>query len=117
MIHWITPDFPLSYTGNGTFRLNMKPVIFDMIEQRNLTPQRFAFSDLLMRDLDVDVQSDRYLSADTSFPGIVLQTPKGLRLIDGRHRVKKQICGGQKEGEFYVIPEFDVRYFLERVNT
>lgn len=117
MIHWITPDFPLSFTGNGTYRLRLKPVIFDLIASKQLQPELIEFSSIAYRDLSVDESSDRFKTADTSYPGVVLRSSTGLRLIDGRHRMKKLMSEGSTSGLFYVLQESDVRHFLEPVNT
>lgn len=118
MIHWITPDFPMSFSEDRTYRLRLNPHIFDLIFIRSAQPIRLQFDQLAYRDLDVDEAGTRFAVANTSYPGIVVQD-QTYRLIDGRHRVKKLMRAGETGGLFYVLTAEDIKPFLEpmSVNT
>ncbi|NIM71073.1 MAG: hypothetical protein GTN86_11040 [Xanthomonadales bacterium] len=95
---------------DGFFLVNQ---IVDFINSTQMKAETIPFDDIWFQKHEdeerYDVrQTDRYRSADPSFPGILaeLRNPgkKRFRMLDGRRRLWKQQERGASEGMFYVIP-------------
>ena len=91
--------------------------IINLIEFRDATPISLDIDEIAHKELDsIDTGSNRYIAANTRFPGIVvegMQNPynKKYRLIDGRHRLLKTINEGKTKMNVYVLLESDVMQF------
>jgi len=63
----------------------------------------------------------RYTTADTSYPGIVLHNAPNpyandYRMIDGKHRMMKLLLSGVTSSLFYVIEYDEVKDYVRRLD-
>ena len=94
--------------------------LYNLIKLRNLTPQEINVANIGYKELDsIDKESIRYRLANCNYPVIVatMENPKGkqYRLIDGRHRILKQIDNGVLDIQAYVLDKEDILKFVEKV--
>ena len=91
--------------------------VYSYINFKKYKPEYLPISDIAYKDIsNIDVEDSRYLTADTSFPGIVVKDMpnpynKPYRLIDGRHRILKRLNDDQETVNVYILTEQDIRKF------
>jgi hypothetical protein len=94
--------------------------LYSLIKLRGLASQEVNVYNIGYKELDsIDKESIRYRLANCSYPSIVatMENPKGkqYRLIDGRHRILKQIDNGVLDIQAYVLNKEDILKFVEKV--
>lgn len=74
------------------------------------TPKLLQFDDIAWKGMDMPLikYSNRYINADITFPGVVVEDgpnpfDKKYRMIDGGHRMAKMQYYGMTESFFHVI--------------
>lgn len=113
-------DGEWEYKKIGPSKINITK-LFGLIKNRKLEPICLNINDIAYKSLDsIDVHGVRYKVADENFPLIVVQDMenphnKKYRMIDGRHRLKKQLNSGNTELLFYVLKESDVLPYIEKL--
>jgi len=93
--------------------------LFHKLKQLNpvyLTLDDFAYKELS----NINVNSHRYISADVNYPLIAVDgmpNPLGkrYRMIDGRHRLLKQINLGNSKFLFYILQYDDIKQFICKI--
>lgn len=112
---WSLPELDSS----EMYKIEMRPHIFNYIKLNKIQAQELNFSDISYKVLPDDFRlTPRYEKADTSFPGIVatnMPNPdnRKYRLLDGAHRMDKNLLEGKVSGMFYVLDYSFVKDYIE----
>jgi len=121
LIHdqWILPG----QDPNLVYRLSLYPQVFDLIKIKNLQPQYIPFDQISHKTFNmIDKDSDRFKQADITVPGVVvinMANPHNrlYRMIDGNHRLMKQMEQGLTGGNFFVLQYDDISRFIYPVGN
>ena len=95
--------------------------LYPIIKEKSLEPVYLQLTEFAFKDLDtIDIESPRYTIADIGYPLIAvdgLSNPnnKRYRMIDGRHRLLKQLNEGKTKFLFYVLPFDSIKHYIERM--
>lgn len=114
MKHIMTGEWKLDNTPD--MFINVLQVI-QYIQYKQIQPEPINISDISHKELDsIDITEARYLTANINYPIIVvkgMQNPhnKMYRMIDGRHRLLKQI--NNKTINAYVLKKADISKFYQ----
>jgi len=114
MKHIMTGEWKLDNTPN--MFIDVLQVI-PYIQVKQIQPTVIDIADISHKELDsIDTTEARYITANINYPAIVvegMQNPhnKPYRMIDGRHRLLKQI--NNKTINAYVLTEADISKFYQ----
>jgi hypothetical protein len=114
----------MKHIMTGEWRLDNTPDMFinvlqviQYIQFKQIPSQEIQIADISHKELDsIDKAEARYITANINYPVIVvqgMQNPhnKPYRMIDGRHRLLKQI--NNKTVNAYVLTEQDISKFYQ----
>lgn len=114
MKHIMTGEWKLDNTPD--MFINVLQVI-NYIQFKQIKPEYISIADISHKELDsIDTTEARYIMANVNYPIIVvqgMQNPhnKPYRMIDGRHRLLKQIDNDMINA--YVLTEADISKFYQ----
>ena len=95
--------------------------LYPVIKEKLLEPVYLHLTEFAFKNLDtIDSESPRYINADIGYPLIAVEglsnpSNKKYRMIDGRHRLLKQLNEGKTEFLFYVLPFNSIKHYIERM--
>jgi hypothetical protein len=108
------------YKSIGPAKIDVSKV-FNLIKYKKLKPVKLNIDDVAYKSIqDININSIRYKIANDNFPLLVIEgmeNPynKKYRMIDGRHRLKKQLNKGYSELWFYVLQESDILHYIQKI--
>ena len=122
MKHIIEGDWSLPGLDPDTpYVIKMKPHIFNLIKIKSLLPETVEISDICYKPKnDFQKGRQRYLEADTSYPGIIVTNMtnpenKKYRMIDGSRRLHRLIEDtNATSATFYILDFSDVAPYIEK---
>jgi hypothetical protein len=115
MIHVIDQDWAIDEISSAYIDCRK---LFDLIKFRGISSVFVDIENIGYKSLDSISESDgRYQLANIQYPCIVtenVQNPmnKQYRLIDGRHRLMKQMRAGVNKVKCYVLDKDDLMKFI-----
>ena len=118
MIHIMENDWELESIGPARI---ITSKLYPLIKYKKLNPIELYLDEVAYKPLDnIDVDSVRYKLADINYPLFVIEgmhNPynKPYRLIDGRHRLLKQLNEGKTKFLFYIFTIDDINHYIERI--
>jgi hypothetical protein len=118
MIHSMRGEWEIKNIGPSIIKI---PLLFPLIKYKNIYPQKLTLDDVSYKKLDaVDTNSRRFILADITYPLIAVENmpnPHGkrYRMIDGRHRLLKQINLGNSKFLFYILQYDDIKQFICKI--
>jgi hypothetical protein len=95
--------------------------LFPVIKEKSLSSVILKMDDFSFKPINnIDINSVRYINADINYPLIGVEGMKNpenkkIRMIDGRHRLLKQINEGKTDFLFYILPFDVVKSFIEPI--
>tara|TARA_B100001029_G_C15052171_1_gene451586 strand:+ start:1906 stop:2235 length:330 start_codon:yes stop_codon:yes gene_type:complete len=72
---------------------------------KDKTPTTVSFKEI---DIPYYNSTLRLYECDISYPGIVYKTEPKFKMIDGNHRLWKQILSAKESGMFYILDDNDL---------
>lgn len=74
---------------------------------------------VLFKEIDIPYYNStlRLFECDISYPGIIYETKPKFKMIDGNHRLWKQIKSGKTSGMFYMLNDNDLDKLTNNRNT
>jgi hypothetical protein len=115
MIHVIDQDWAIDDISSAYIDCRK---LFDLIKFRRISSVCINIEHIGYKSIDLILESDiRYQRANIQYPCIVtenVQNPmnKKYRLIDGRHRLMKQMLAGLNKVECYILGKEDLMKFV-----
>jgi hypothetical protein len=111
MIHTINTSFPLlSYNNHYIDCKN----IYTLAKVKNIKPVEVDIDSFQHKEISsINQNHIRYIQADTSKPIILVSFDNKLRMIDGRHRLKKIIANNKTSIPAYIVPIEDVIPYIQ----
>ena len=115
MIHVIDQDWAIDDISSAYIDCRK---LFDLIKFKGILSVSINIENIGYKSLDSISESDiRYQCANIQYPCIVtenVQNPmnKKYRLIDGRHRLMKQMRAGLNKVECYILGKNDLMKFV-----
>lgn len=95
--------------------------LYPLIKYRKLNPVELHIDEFAYKPLSaIETNSVRYKLADIDYPlfavdGMENPYNKKYRMIDGRHRLLKQINLGKDTFLFYVLSYDDIKHYIEKM--
>jgi hypothetical protein len=115
MIHIINENWSLKESSNLFIDCNR---VYAYIKMKKLKPEAIDINLIAHKDIkNISKDSLRYIRANIDLPGIVvkgMENPfmKEYRMIDGRHRLLKNIEAGKKIISSYVLHREEILKFV-----
>ena len=95
--------------------------LYPLIKYRKLTPIELHIDEFSYKPLDtIEINHHRYKLADVTYPlfaveGMENPYNKKYRMIDGRHRLLKQINLGKDKFLFYIFQYDEIKHYINKI--
>ena len=95
--------------------------LYPLIKYRKLNPIELHIDEFAYKSLDtIEINHHRYKLADVAYPlfaveGMENPHNKKYRMIDGRHRLLKQINLGKDKFLFYIFQYDEIKHYINKI--
>jgi hypothetical protein len=118
MIHLMEDEWEIQGIGPAQI---ITSNLYSFIKYKKLNPVELHINEFAYKPIDtIEINSHRYKLADITYPlfavyGMPNPYNKKYRMIDGRHRLLKQINLGQDKFLFYIFHYIDIKHHIQRL--